>query len=149
MPRDLYQTVKEVGDRLEVSEATVRGWIKDGALRAIEIGKGWRIADRDLGDFLMRHETRARDADPAGAGFPPAAPHQTTTADHDRTGARFAAARPFGCTHRTRRDRPCAMDPSRDFFWRPQRRKAKGANDPPQHGPPVSRPTCQRRARRA
>lgn len=60
MPRDLYQTVKEVGDRLEVSEATVRGWIKNGALRAIDIGKGWRIADRDLEDFLMRRETRAR-----------------------------------------------------------------------------------------
>lgn len=61
MPRDRYQTVKEVGDRLEVSEATVRGWIKDGALRAIDIGKGWRIADRDLETFLMRHATRARD----------------------------------------------------------------------------------------
>ena len=64
MPRDQYQTVKEVGDRLEVSEATVRGWIKDGALRAIDIGKGWRIADRDLEAFLTRHATRARDADP-------------------------------------------------------------------------------------
>jgi excisionase family DNA binding protein len=61
MPRELYQTVKEVGDRLEVSEATVRGWIKVGALRAIDIGKGWRIADRDLEDFLTRRETRARD----------------------------------------------------------------------------------------
>lgn len=61
MPRELYQTVKEIGDRLEVSEATVRGWIKDGALRAIDIGKGWRIADRDLDDFLTRRETRARD----------------------------------------------------------------------------------------
>ncbi|MCV2869047.1 helix-turn-helix domain-containing protein [Defluviimonas sp. WL0002] len=64
MPRDQYQTVKEVSDRLEVSEATVRGWIKDGTLRAIDIGKGWRIADRDLEDFLQRHATRARDIEP-------------------------------------------------------------------------------------
>ena len=62
MARDQYQTVKEVADRLKVSEATVRGWIKDGALRAIEIGKGWRIADSDLAAFLSSHATRAREA---------------------------------------------------------------------------------------
>jgi excisionase family DNA binding protein len=63
MPRDQYQTVKEVADRLQVGEATVRGWIKDGELRAIEIGKVWRIADNDLTEFLSGHETRARHAD--------------------------------------------------------------------------------------
>ena len=62
MARDQYQTVKEVADRLKVSEATVRGWIKDGELRAIEIGKGWRVADVDLTVFLSSHATRAREA---------------------------------------------------------------------------------------
>lgn len=62
MPHDQYQTVQEVADRLKVSEATVRHWIKDGALRAIDIGKGWRISDADLQDFLRRHETRPREA---------------------------------------------------------------------------------------
>ncbi len=61
MARDEYQTVKELADRLKVSEATVRGWIKDGELRAIEIGKGWRIADSDLKTFLCKHATRARE----------------------------------------------------------------------------------------
>jgi|GEM_PF-839631 DNA binding domain, excisionase family len=98
MPRELYQTVKEVGDRLEVSEATVRGWIKVGALRAIDIGKGWRIADRDLEDFLTRRETRAR----------------------------FAVARPFGCPHHARRDRTRAKDPSRDLARSaPERNRSK------------------------
>lgn len=60
MPRDHYQTVKEVADRLQINEATVRNWIKHGELRAIEIGKGWRIADRDLETFLLAHATRAR-----------------------------------------------------------------------------------------
>jgi len=69
MARDQYQTVKEVADRLEVSEATVRGWIKDGELRAIEIGKGWRIADVDLSVFLSSHATREREA-AAQAGAP-------------------------------------------------------------------------------
>lgn len=57
MPKDQYQTVKEVADRLKVAEATVRRWIKDGQLRAIDIGKGWRIADADLDEFLLAHQT--------------------------------------------------------------------------------------------
>jgi excisionase family DNA binding protein len=69
MARDQYQTVKEVADRLKVSEATVRGWIKDGELRAIEVGKGWRIADSDLTSFLSSHATRVRDAAARPGGF--------------------------------------------------------------------------------
>jgi excisionase family DNA binding protein len=57
MPKDQYQTVKEVADRLKVAEATVRHWIKEGQLRAIDIGKGWRIADTDLAEFLLAHQT--------------------------------------------------------------------------------------------
>ncbi|GAB1481037.1 hypothetical protein MASR2M74_36200 [Paracoccaceae bacterium] len=60
MPQDRYQTVQEVADRLEVAEATVRQWIKSGALRAIDIGKGWRISDTDLAQFLKDHETSPR-----------------------------------------------------------------------------------------
>ncbi|MFS2327924.1 helix-turn-helix domain-containing protein [Brucella sp. H1_1004] len=63
MPHDQYQTVQEIADRLKVSEATVRHWIKDGSLRAIDIGKGWRISDADLQDFLRCHETRPRGTD--------------------------------------------------------------------------------------
>lgn len=57
MPQDQYQTVREVADRLKVAEATVRHWIREGSLRAIDIGKGWRIADTDLADFLLAHQT--------------------------------------------------------------------------------------------
>ncbi len=60
MPKDRYQTVQEVADRLEVAEATVRQWIRSGALRAIDIGKGWRIADTDLALFLTARETAPR-----------------------------------------------------------------------------------------
>jgi excisionase family DNA binding protein len=60
MPHDLYQTVQELAERLEVSEATVRQWIKTGALRAIDIGKGWRIANTDLERFLKARETAPR-----------------------------------------------------------------------------------------
>jgi len=60
MPQDRYQTVKEVADRLKVAEATVRHWIKTGELRAIDIGKGWRISDADLDLFLALHQTAPR-----------------------------------------------------------------------------------------
>lgn len=58
MSREQYQTVKEVADLLKVNEVTVRRWIKDGELRAIEIGKGWRIGEDDLDAFLESHATR-------------------------------------------------------------------------------------------
>ena len=60
MPQDRYQTVQEVADRLEVAEATVRQWIKTGALRAIDIGRGWRVSDTDLSQFLTARETTPR-----------------------------------------------------------------------------------------
>ena len=60
MPQDRYQTVQEIAERLEVAEATVRHWIKSGALRAIDIGKGWRISDTDLAQFLTSRETAPR-----------------------------------------------------------------------------------------
>lgn len=63
MPQEQYQTVKELADRLRVAEATVRRWIRSGALRAIDIGKGWRISASDLDQFLQAHETAPKRAD--------------------------------------------------------------------------------------
>ena len=68
MPREAYQTVKEVADRLQVNDATVRQWIRGGDLRAIDIGKGWRVADSDLDAFLARHATRPRGPEQVAAG---------------------------------------------------------------------------------
>lgn len=65
MPLDQYQTVKDVAERLKVSEATVRHWIREGDLRAIDIGKGWRIANADLDLFLTGHETAPRRTQPS------------------------------------------------------------------------------------
>lgn len=58
MCREQYRTVKEVADLLQVNEVTVRRWIRDGELRAIDIGKGWRICPDDLDAFLECHATR-------------------------------------------------------------------------------------------
>lgn len=53
-----FQTVKDIADLLKVGEPTVRRWIKDGDLRAIDVGRGWRIAPEDLEEFLGRHANR-------------------------------------------------------------------------------------------
>ena len=76
MSQEQYQTVKDVADLLKVSEVTVRRWIKDGELRAIDIGKGWRIGPGDLDTFLECHATR-----PAGQT------NGTTATVADKSGA--------------------------------------------------------------
>jgi excisionase family DNA binding protein len=52
-----FLTVKEVADLVQVSEASVRHWIKLQQLRAIDLGREWRIIPRDLEAFLDTHET--------------------------------------------------------------------------------------------
>ena len=48
-----FLTVREVGDLLKVGEVSVRHWIRGGELRAIDIGREWRIAPSDLEHFLL------------------------------------------------------------------------------------------------
>ena len=68
MSCEQYQTVKEIADLLKVNEVTVRRWIKNGELRAIDIGKGWRIGSKDLDAFLEDHATRPAGMTNGGEG---------------------------------------------------------------------------------
>ena len=52
-------TVREVADLAQVGEATVRHWIKEGSLRAIDMGREFRIIPQDFEAFLDRHATCA------------------------------------------------------------------------------------------
>lgn len=63
-----FMTVREVADLAQVSEATVRHWIKAGDLRAVDVGREFRIVPRDLEDFFDRHATRAAQATDVGNG---------------------------------------------------------------------------------
>ncbi len=45
-------TIHEVADLLKVKEATVRSWINDKDLRAIKFGREWRVARKDLEEYL-------------------------------------------------------------------------------------------------
>ena len=62
MPQHSFLIVHEVAELLRVAEATVRLWIKSGDLRAIDLGREWRVARSDLDDFLDRHATRPASA---------------------------------------------------------------------------------------
>jgi excisionase family DNA binding protein len=46
-----WQSVEQVAERLGLHVRTVRGYIRDGRLRAVRIGKQYRIAEADLAAF--------------------------------------------------------------------------------------------------
>ena len=55
-------TVHDAADFLKVRESTVRALINDKRLRAVKIGKEWRIAQVDLLAFLNENANRDPDA---------------------------------------------------------------------------------------
>lgn len=45
-------TLKEVEAILKVTQRTLYNYIKSGKLKAIKLGKEWRVREEDLNDFL-------------------------------------------------------------------------------------------------
>lgn len=45
-------TILEVAEILQVGRRAVYNYVKDGKLKAIKIGKEWRINEPDLKEFL-------------------------------------------------------------------------------------------------
>lgn len=45
-------TILEVAEILQVGRRAVYSYIKDGKLKAVKIGKEWRINEPDLKEFL-------------------------------------------------------------------------------------------------
>lgn len=52
-------TTQEVAELLKVGEPTVRTWIHGHELRAVRLGREFRVAFKDLEAFLNEHATRA------------------------------------------------------------------------------------------
>lgn len=48
-------TVHEVAEALKVKETTIRTWIRDRKLRAIKMGKEYRVDADDLESFIQDH----------------------------------------------------------------------------------------------
>jgi excisionase family DNA binding protein len=52
-----FLTPQEVSELLRVSVYTVRRWINDGELPAYKVGRGWRISESDMGEWLNRKQS--------------------------------------------------------------------------------------------
>jgi len=49
-------TSKEVADKLQIKETTVREWARIGILKAIRVGRYWRFRSNDLDNWLKGRE---------------------------------------------------------------------------------------------
>jgi excisionase family DNA binding protein len=65
-----FLTTHEIAELLKVREQTVRGWIHQHELRAVRLGREFRVAARDLEAFVEERATRAPSR-PAPPGPPP------------------------------------------------------------------------------
>ncbi|MEM7491443.1 MAG: helix-turn-helix domain-containing protein [Pseudomonadota bacterium] len=59
-------TTHDIADLLKVREQTVRAWIHQEELRAVKLGREFRVAVKDLEAFVNDRATRA----PARADLP-------------------------------------------------------------------------------
>jgi excisionase family DNA binding protein len=55
-----HLTVKEIATDLDVSEETVRNWIRSGELKAVDIGRGYRVAVIEYQRFLEARSTEKK-----------------------------------------------------------------------------------------
>jgi len=53
-----FLTTQEVAELLKVREQTVRSWIHQHDLRAVKLGREFRVAVKDLEAFVNEHATR-------------------------------------------------------------------------------------------
>ena len=53
-----FMTTQEIAELLKVREQTVRGWIHGQELRAVKLGREFRVAVKDLEAFVNEHATR-------------------------------------------------------------------------------------------
>ena len=52
-------TLEEVEDILKVTRRTIYNYIKNGDLKAVKIGKYWRVSETNLQDFI-EHGTKKK-----------------------------------------------------------------------------------------
>lgn len=50
--KEQLMTPDEVAERLSISAQTVRGYIRTGRIRAIKVGRLWRVRDSDLQEYM-------------------------------------------------------------------------------------------------
>ena len=58
MVNEKFYTVQEVADLLQVHWQSVLNYIKNGKLKALRLGKGYRISQEALDEFIADHTTK-------------------------------------------------------------------------------------------
>lgn len=53
-----FLTTQDIAELLKVREQTVRAWIHKQELRAVKLGREFRVAVKDLEAFVDEHATR-------------------------------------------------------------------------------------------
>ncbi|MDT8337066.1 MAG: helix-turn-helix domain-containing protein [Candidatus Izemoplasmatales bacterium] len=51
-------TIEEISDILKVTPRTIYNYIKSGNLKAVKIGKYWRVTDSALQEFIENGTTK-------------------------------------------------------------------------------------------
>jgi len=54
-----YYSVTEVAERLQVHWQSILTYIKNGELEAVKLGRGYRISDDAIQEFLKKRSTRS------------------------------------------------------------------------------------------
>jgi len=49
--KETYFTVEQIAQMLQMHPKTVQRYIREGKLRAVKVGKGWRVSGHDLSVF--------------------------------------------------------------------------------------------------
>lgn len=59
---DRILTVREISEKLKVSQNTVRWWLREGRIIGFRVGCRWRVKERELLKFLdMREDQEVLD----------------------------------------------------------------------------------------
>lgn len=61
-----YYTVDQISDMLSIHPKTIQRYIREGKLRAVKIGKAWRVSGHDLSAFT--ESAGVRDVKPESGG---------------------------------------------------------------------------------
>lgn len=62
--QEKYYTVEQIAQMLQMHPKTVQRYIREGKLRAIKVGKGWRISGHDLSVFTESVPARGEENAP-------------------------------------------------------------------------------------
>ncbi|MFV0343137.1 MAG: helix-turn-helix domain-containing protein [Anaerocolumna sp.] len=57
-----YRTVEQISEMLNIHPKTIQRYIREGKLRAIKVGKSWRVSRNDLRVFLENLDVRSSDS---------------------------------------------------------------------------------------